>query len=128
MVTKKRKVNEPKKSKKKEKIEMDAEENSIDDEYDIFNYQDGFKQQTSTNLYLDTVNRERLDFDFENLCSISLLNTNVYACLVCGKYFQGRGKNSYAYLHSINEDHHVYVNLSTLKVIFPIYFLVLHIT
>jgi hypothetical protein len=30
-----------------------------------------------------------LDFDFEKLCSISLSNLNVYACLVCGKYFQG---------------------------------------
>jgi U4/U6.U5 tri-snRNP-associated protein 2 len=31
-----------------------------------------------------------LDFDFEKLCSISLSNLNVYACLVCGKYFQGK--------------------------------------
>lgn len=30
-----------------------------------------------------------LDFDFEKLCSISLSHINVYACLVCGKYFQG---------------------------------------
>ena len=30
-----------------------------------------------------------LDFDFEKLCSVSLSNNNVYACLVCGKYFQG---------------------------------------
>jgi len=58
----------------------------------------------STCPYLDTINRkvsaisfiqrltERLqvlDFDFEKLCSISLSNMNVYACLVCGKYFQG---------------------------------------
>ena len=40
--------------------------------------------------YLDTIDRSVLDFDFEKLCSISLLNNNVYACLVCGKYFQGR--------------------------------------
>lgn len=39
--------------------------------------------------YLDTIDRSVLDFDFEKLCSISLLNNNVYACLVCGKYFQG---------------------------------------
>jgi U4/U6.U5 tri-snRNP-associated protein 2 len=39
--------------------------------------------------YLDTVNRHMLDFDFEKLCSVSLSNLNVYACLVCGKYFQG---------------------------------------
>jgi U4/U6.U5 tri-snRNP-associated protein 2 len=39
--------------------------------------------------YLDTIDRHRLDFDFEKLCSVSLSNLNVYACLVCGKYFQG---------------------------------------
>lgn len=31
-----------------------------------------------------------LDFDFEKLCSVSLSHINVYACLVCGKYFQGK--------------------------------------
>lgn len=64
-------------------------------------------------LYLDTINRAVLDFDFEKLCSISLSNINVYACLVCGRYFQGRGRNSYAYLHSIDESHHVFMNLTT---------------
>lgn len=39
--------------------------------------------------YLGTINRNVLDFDFEKLCSITLSNNNVYACLVCGKYFQG---------------------------------------
>jgi hypothetical protein len=39
--------------------------------------------------YLDTINRQVLDFDFEKLCSVSLSHLNVYACLVCGKYFQG---------------------------------------
>lgn len=40
--------------------------------------------------YLDTINRSVLDFDFEKLCSISLSHINAYACLVCGKYFQGK--------------------------------------
>lgn len=40
--------------------------------------------------YLDTIDRSILDFDFEKLCSVSLSNNNVYACLVCGKYFQGK--------------------------------------
>jgi U4/U6.U5 tri-snRNP-associated protein 2 len=40
-------------------------------------------------LYLDTIRRYMLDFDFEKVCSVSLSNLNVYACLVCGKYFQG---------------------------------------
>ncbi|ODQ82096.1 hypothetical protein BABINDRAFT_6705 [Babjeviella inositovora NRRL Y-12698] len=67
-------------------------------------------------LYLETIDRSRLDFDFEKVCSVSLAKVNVYACLVCSKYFQGRNKASYAYLHSINDDHHVYINLSTLRI------------
>lgn len=39
--------------------------------------------------FLDTIDRTVLDFDFEKLCSVSLSNNNVYACMVCGKYFQG---------------------------------------
>lgn len=39
--------------------------------------------------YLDTIDRGVLDFDFEKLCSVSLSKINCYACLVCGKYFQG---------------------------------------
>lgn len=67
-------------------------------------------------LYLDTINRGILDFDFEKLCSISLSNINVYACLVCGKYFQGRGTKSHAYFHALEVDHHVYINMQTQKV------------
>ncbi|KAJ5556407.1 hypothetical protein N7494_000322 [Penicillium frequentans] len=67
-------------------------------------------------LYLDTVNRGVLDFDFEKLCSISLSNINVYACLVCGKYFQGRGPKSHAYFHALEVGHHVFVNMGTKKV------------
>ena len=49
--------------------------------------------------YLDTINRGVLDFDFEKLCSISLSKINCYACLVCGKYFQGKStKNKVANL------------------------------
>lgn len=65
--------------------------------------------------YLDTIDRSILDFDFEKLCSISLSHINVYACLVCGKYFQGRGLKSHAYTHSIQEDHRVFLNLDTKK-------------
>ncbi|KAI4159043.1 MAG: hypothetical protein LQ342_006944 [Letrouitia transgressa] len=69
-----------------------------------------------TDLYLDTINRAVLDFDFEKLCSITLSNINVYACLVCGKYFQGRGPKTHAYFHALEEAHHVYVNMQTKKV------------
>ncbi|CAA6670153.1 unnamed protein product [Spirodela intermedia] len=57
-----------------------------------------------------------LDFDFEKFCSVSLSNLNVYACLVCGKYYQGRGRNSHAYTHSLEAGHHVYINLQTERV------------
>lgn len=39
----------------------------------------------------------------------------MYACLVCGKYFQGRGTNTHAYTHSVAEAHHVFLNLHNLK-------------
>ncbi|KAH8650913.1 U4/U6.U5 tri-snRNP-associated protein-like protein [Tricladium varicosporioides] len=67
-------------------------------------------------LYLDTINRNVLDFDFEKLCSVSLSNINVYACLVCGKYYQGRGPKSHAYFHALEVGHHVYINMQTQKV------------
>lgn len=72
--------------------------------------------QGFSDLYLDTIDRSVLDFDFEKLCSVSLSNINVYACLVCGKYFQGRGPKSHAYFHSLDEDHHVYINMESKKV------------
>lgn len=62
------------------------------------------------------INRAALDFDFEKVCSVCVSNINVYGCLVCGKYFQGRGPSSYAYAHSIHDDHHVFLNLETAKV------------
>ncbi|TXT10954.1 hypothetical protein VHUM_01705 [Vanrija humicola] len=66
-------------------------------------------------MYLDTVSRANLDFDFERLCSKSLSNINVYACLVCGKYFQGRGRGSWAYRHAVGENHRVWLNLDKEK-------------
>ncbi|KAK6454765.1 ubiquitin specific protease [Scheffersomyces xylosifermentans] len=65
--------------------------------------------------YLETINRQILDFDFEKICSVTLANNNVYCCLVCGKYFQGRSKSSPAYVHSLQNNHHVYINLHTEK-------------
>ncbi|SCP03283.1 U4/U6.U5 tri-snRNP-associated protein 2, putative [Plasmodium malariae] len=65
--------------------------------------------------YLRTINRNLLDFDFEKLCSISLSNLHVYACLVCGLYFQGIGKGTYAYTHALEKNHYVFINLETCK-------------
>ena len=65
--------------------------------------------------YLDTIDRGVLDFDFEKLCSVSLSRINCYVCLVCGKYFQGRGSNTHAYTHSTETGHRVFLNLETQK-------------
>lgn len=67
-------------------------------------------------IYLDTVDRSKLDFDQEKLCCITLSNLNVYSCLVCGKYFAGRSKSTPAFYHSLEADHHVFMNLATLRV------------
>jgi U4/U6.U5 tri-snRNP-associated protein 2 len=57
------------------------------------------------------VHRAVLDFDFEKCCSVSLSPHNVYACLVCGKYFQGRGPSTHAYTHALEASHHVFLRL-----------------
>ncbi|QDZ24558.1 ubiquitin-specific protease domain-containing protein [Chloropicon primus] len=66
--------------------------------------------------YLDTIARQRLDFDFEKCCSVSLLKENVYVCLVCGKYFQGRGPKTHACTHALEEQHSMFMNLKSGKV------------
>ncbi|KAJ1521322.1 hypothetical protein ONE63_002998 [Megalurothrips usitatus] len=98
----------------KRKIE---EQDGEDSEDDLMEQKKISRKQTAHRLcpYLDTINRHVLDFDFEKLCSVSLSRINVYACLVCGKYFQGRGTNTHAYTHSVSESHHVYLNLYTLR-------------
>eukprot|EP00750_Incisomonas_marina_P009028 INCI15777.1.p1 GENE.INCI15777.1~~INCI15777.1.p1 ORF type:complete len:358 (+),score=66.93 INCI15777.1:465-1538(+) len=65
--------------------------------------------------YLDTINRRRLDFDLTKQCSVSLLKQNVYVCLICGGYFQGRGRDTHANSHSFQAGHHVFINLRTQK-------------
>ncbi|KAG9222340.1 hypothetical protein CCMSSC00406_0002675 [Pleurotus cornucopiae] len=92
-----------------------AVNNDIDED-DIEVAPDIKEETKASDLYLDTINRAVMDFDFEKVCSVSLSNINIYGCLVCGKYFQGRGRKSYAYAHSIHDDHHVFINLETTKV------------
>lgn len=67
------------------------------------------------NLYMETVDRAHLDFDLEKLCSVTLSNLNIYACLVCGKYFSGRSKSTPAFFHSLEVGHHIFLNLTTLR-------------
>merc|ERR1712216_1093552 len=89
-----------------------------EDDYDVPMYRPGKqgKRRGAECPYLDTIQRHNLDFDFEKLCSVSLSNLNVYACLICGKYFQGRALNSHAYTHSLQEGHHMFIKLETEQV------------
>ena len=63
--------------------------------------------------YLSTINKTILDFDQEKICSVSLKDNNIYSCLVCGKYFHGKGKTTPCYIHSLSEQHHLFINLET---------------
>ena len=63
--------------------------------------------------YMSTINRTILDFDQEKVCCVSLKNNNIYCCLVCGKYFHGKGKTTPCYIHSLSEQHHLFINLET---------------
>lgn len=67
--------------------------------------------------YMGTIKRQVLDFDLDKVCSISLSTLNIYSCLVCGKYYQGCGKTTYAYSHSLDEDHHLFINLTTTQIV-----------
>ncbi|CAG9465643.1 unnamed protein product [Pedinophyceae sp. YPF-701] len=63
--------------------------------------------------YIDTVSRQNLDFDFEKCCSVTLSRVNVYCCLVCGHYYQGRGRATPAYTHALEDDHHMFMKLES---------------
>lgn len=69
-------------------------DNTVDDEDDDQPLNKSNKKKLEFNSmacpYLDTVDRSQLDFDFEKICSVSLSDVNIYACLICGKYFQGQ--------------------------------------
>lgn len=101
-------------------VEAVAEEEEDDDEMEAAEAPAPIRQEAPSagysDLYLDTIDRNVLDFDFEKLCSVSLSNINVYACLVCGRYYQGRGPRSHAYFHALDEDHHVFINMQTQRV------------
>ena len=70
---------------------------------------------TTSCPYLDTIQRSFLDFDLEPpTCSVTLQTGphNIYACLVCGKHFAGRGPQTPAYIHAVEESHYCFVHLS----------------
>jgi len=66
--------------------------------------------------YMDTIARKNIDFDETRECSVTGSVQNIYSCLVCGKYFQGRGPHTPAYIHSVDADHKIFINLKTEKV------------
>ena len=66
--------------------------------------------------YLSTIKKQMLDFDFEKICSVTLSHSNIYCCLVCGRYFQGRSSSSPAYDHSLEYSHNVFMNLHSTKI------------
>lgn len=75
------------------------------------------QQSQLINIYLNTVNKKVLDFDLEKICCVSLATINIYCCLTCGKFYQGRSKNSYAYNHAVdNSTHKLFINLDNLRV------------
>lgn len=100
--------------------DAEAEEEELDEEEEEEEERNKPRQNAPadgySDLYLDTISRTRLDFDFEKLCSVTLSNINVYACLVCGKYYSGRGAKTPAYFHALEDNHHVYINMATKKV------------
>jgi U4/U6.U5 tri-snRNP-associated protein 2 len=94
---------------KKETVKIEDDEGDEDD-YEAYR----LRQKTNEKIkcpYLDTINRQVLDFDMEKLCSVTLVNRNIYACLVCGKFFLGRGKGTPAYTHALQNSHFVFMNI-----------------
>jgi U4/U6.U5 tri-snRNP-associated protein 2 len=56
------------------------------------------KEESSVSCpYLGTIRRHLIDFDLEQVCCVSMSTNNVYVCLVCGKYYQGKGMTTPAF-------------------------------
>ncbi|AGO13873.1 AaceriAGR007Cp [[Ashbya] aceris (nom. inval.)] len=64
---------------------------------------------------LQTIEKKRLDFYSEKVCSVTLSTIDVYSCLTCGKYLQGRNEGSPAFKHSIEVSHRLFMHMRTLK-------------
>ncbi|KAG0668698.1 hypothetical protein C6P45_004473 [Maudiozyma exigua] len=58
-----------------------------------------------------TINNKKLDFDSDRICSVTLTKLNIYGCLTCGKFFKGYKERSPAFLHSISENHRLFISL-----------------
>lgn len=62
-------------------------------------------------VHVNTIQRAALDFDHSHQCSVSLATVNIYCCLVCGKYLQGSSHGSPAFIHAVENGHHLFVAL-----------------
>ncbi|CAI5757492.1 unnamed protein product [Candida verbasci] len=74
-----------------------------------------FKKQKRDNDITSDIDRSVLNFDLEKICSVKLTSNNIYCCLKCGKFFEGRSNSSPAYNHFIQTFHSKYLNLTTKK-------------
>ncbi|SMN19103.1 similar to Saccharomyces cerevisiae YFR005C SAD1 Conserved zinc-finger domain protein involved in pre-mRNA splicing, required for assembly of U4 snRNA into the U4/U6 particle [Maudiozyma saulgeensis] len=74
-------------------------------------------QREDLQSLLKTINRKKLDFDSEKICSASLSKLDIYGCLVCGKYFRGCKERSPAFLHSISDGHRLFVSFESTRVV-----------
>ncbi|CAN8073586.1 unnamed protein product [Agarophyton chilense] len=76
-----------------------------------------FASEESSSIcpHLSTVNREIVDLDLKLHCSVTLSVHNVYICLVCSRYLQGRSPSTPAYIHSLQVHHHLFLCTRTLK-------------
>lgn len=79
-----------------------------------------FKGEPLDNELRRNINLQKLDFDLPVQCSVNHSTNDVYGCLQCGKFFQGRDQQSPAFKHSIasrtdNLPHNMFVNLVTRK-------------
>ncbi|MES1909507.1 MAG: hypothetical protein MHM6MM_002235 [Cercozoa sp. M6MM] len=63
--------------------------------------------------FLDSIDRNALDFDQDPRCEVTMSELNVYVCLVCGCYLAGRHSGSPAHTHALADNHRVFVQLST---------------
>ena len=66
--------------------------------------------------YIGTVKRHTLDFDQLKQCCLTLATSSIYCCLVCGKYFKGRGSTTPAYIHALDLEHYLFINCHNLKI------------
>ena len=120
-----RKSKSPRKTKDKTKSKMKDENETKNRNKSKENEKEKEKEKEKDNSikrkhiecpYLDQIDRKTLDFDFEKVCSVSMINHNVYGCLVCGQYFAGRAQGSHAYFHALQENHRIFIHLDNGKI------------